>query len=158
MNIASNSPRASFYKSKLSKYLAGREVIVPSGRCLGGGSSINFMVYSRPQAIDFDAWNVKGWTGKDMIPMFKKVNFDTIKRVSSHRYYTHTNCLGSMNDFKTPSRVLIRACTATTGNFACLQAPTPSLLFNKNSSRLALTLAYRQQLMFKAFVPQMQLV
>ncbi|OKL59581.1 hypothetical protein UA08_05056 [Talaromyces atroroseus] len=72
MNIAPDSPRASFYKSKPSEALAGRESIVPTGRCLGGGSSINFMVYSRPQAIDFDAWNVTGWTGKDMIPMFKK--------------------------------------------------------------------------------------
>lgn len=73
MNIAPDSPRASFYKSRPSKDLAGRESIVPTGRCLGGGSSINFMVYSRPQAIDFDAWNVSGWSGKDMIPMFKKV-------------------------------------------------------------------------------------
>lgn len=76
MNIAPDSPRASFYKSKSSKELAGRESIVPTGRCLGGGSSINFMVYSRPQAIDFDAWNVPGWSGKDMIPMFKKVSYE----------------------------------------------------------------------------------
>ncbi|EED17137.1 choline dehydrogenase, putative [Talaromyces stipitatus ATCC 10500] len=72
MNIAPNSPRASFYRSKASKDLAGRESIVPIGKCLGGGSSINFMVYSRPQAIDFDAWNVPGWSGEDMIPMFRK--------------------------------------------------------------------------------------
>ncbi|KAF3389863.1 Alcohol oxidase [Talaromyces pinophilus] len=72
MNIAPDSPRASFYKSRPSKDLAGRESIIPTGRCLGGGSSINFMVYSRPQAIDFDAWNVPGWSGKDIIPMFKK--------------------------------------------------------------------------------------
>ncbi|KUL85769.1 hypothetical protein ZTR_08489 [Talaromyces verruculosus] len=72
MNIAPDSPRASFYKSRPSKDLAWRESIVPTGRCLGGGSSINFMVYSRPQAIDFDAWNVPGWSGEDMIPMFKK--------------------------------------------------------------------------------------
>ncbi|KAI7968417.1 hypothetical protein EIK77_000196 [Talaromyces pinophilus] len=73
MNIAPDSPRVSFYKSRPSKDLAGRESIIPTGRCLGGGSSINFMVYSRPQAIDFDAWNVPGWSSKDIIPMFKKV-------------------------------------------------------------------------------------
>lgn len=38
-----------FYKSKASKHLNGREAIVPMGGILGGGSSINFMMYTRAQ-------------------------------------------------------------------------------------------------------------
>lgn len=33
-----------FYQALMSKYLADREVIIPAGGILGGGSSINFMM------------------------------------------------------------------------------------------------------------------
>lgn len=46
---------------------------MPAGGCLGGGSSINFLVYVRPQEIDFDDWKTEGWSGKEMISFFKKV-------------------------------------------------------------------------------------
>ncbi|OAT10443.1 alcohol oxidase [Blastomyces gilchristii SLH14081] len=72
-NIAPDSTTAKFYKSKASDYLGGREAIVPIGNILGGGSSINFMVYTRAQEIDYDDWNTEGWTGKDMIPFIKKI-------------------------------------------------------------------------------------
>jgi len=73
-NILPGSKTAKFYKAKASKAVNGREIVIPSGGCVGGGSSINFMVYSRPQLIDFDDWNTEGWTGKDMIPYFKTVS------------------------------------------------------------------------------------
>lgn len=72
-HIAPTSTTAKFYKSKASDYLAGREAVVPIGNILGGGSSINFMVYARAQEIDYDDWNTEGWKGKDMIPFLKKV-------------------------------------------------------------------------------------
>lgn len=43
-NLAPQTLTANFHKAKASKDLAGREVIVPTGGCLGGGSSINFGV------------------------------------------------------------------------------------------------------------------
>lgn len=43
------------------------------GGLLGGGSSINFMMYTRAQGIDFDSWKTDGWAAKDMIPMCKKL-------------------------------------------------------------------------------------
>jgi alcohol oxidase len=46
---------------------------VPMGGMLGGGSSINFMMYTRAQGIDFDSWNTEGWAAKDMIPLCKKL-------------------------------------------------------------------------------------
>ena len=72
-NILPESKTATFYTAEPSKYLNGRQAIVPTGGCLGGGSSINFLVYVRPQEIDFDDWKTEGWSGKEMITFFKKV-------------------------------------------------------------------------------------
>ncbi len=44
-----------FYKSVPQAHLGGRTPIVPQGRVLGGGSSVNAMVYIRGQAADYDA-------------------------------------------------------------------------------------------------------
>jgi alcohol oxidase len=73
-NILPCSKFASFYKSKARESVAGRELVIPTGGSLGGGSSINFMVYSRPQKIDFDDWETEGWSGDDMVPIFKAVS------------------------------------------------------------------------------------
>jgi alcohol oxidase len=71
-NLAAGSKTSTVYTSEPSEYLGGRRTFVHTGGCLGGGSSINFMVYVRPQEIDFDDWETEGWIGKDMIPFFKK--------------------------------------------------------------------------------------
>ncbi|KAK6583677.1 hypothetical protein PZA11_003407 [Diplocarpon coronariae] len=65
-HLAPDSKTALFYKSKASKHLNGREAIVPMGGVLGGGSSINFMMYTRAQGIDFDSWNTPGWSASEM--------------------------------------------------------------------------------------------
>ncbi|KAF3176744.1 hypothetical protein EYR41_011777 [Orbilia oligospora] len=62
-----------FHKSKKSEKLNNREAIVPIGGCLGGSSSINFMMYTRGQGIDYDDWKTEGWSGKDLLPLFKKI-------------------------------------------------------------------------------------
>lgn len=72
-NIVPGSKLATFYKAKATDAVGGREILLPTGGCVGGGSSINFMVYSRPQLIDYDDWNTEGWKGKDLIPYFKVV-------------------------------------------------------------------------------------
>lgn len=43
------------------------------GGMLGGGSSINFMMYTRAQGVDFDSWKTEGWTARDMLPLCKKL-------------------------------------------------------------------------------------
>jgi alcohol oxidase len=42
------------------------------GGILGGGSSINFMMYTRAQGIDFDSWKTPGWGAKEMLEFSKK--------------------------------------------------------------------------------------
>lgn len=52
--------------------MGDRQVVVPAGGMLGGGSSINLSMYTRAQASDYDAWNTPGWTAADMIPLCNK--------------------------------------------------------------------------------------
>lgn len=63
-----------FYKANKSEHLAGRESIVPCGGTLGGGSSINFMMYTRAQRADFDSWKTPGWSADEIYPFLKKVH------------------------------------------------------------------------------------
>ncbi|KAI0394438.1 GMC oxidoreductase [Xylariaceae sp. FL0594] len=72
-NIAQGSKTALFYKARKSDHLAGREVVVPCGGVLGGGSSINFMMYTRAQRADFNAWKTPGWSTDELYPFIKKL-------------------------------------------------------------------------------------
>ncbi len=54
---------------------AGRSIPLIQGKGLGGGTSINGMMYVRGQSEDYDAWEAagcKGWSWKDVLPYFKK--------------------------------------------------------------------------------------
>ncbi|KDR68518.1 hypothetical protein GALMADRAFT_256740 [Galerina marginata CBS 339.88] len=59
-----------------SEALLGRSPLVPSGRAVGGGSNVNFVVYTRASASDYDDWETKygnkGWSSKHIIPLLKK--------------------------------------------------------------------------------------
>ncbi len=76
-HLAPHSKTMQFFESLPSQHVAGRRVVVPSARCIGGGSSTNFMLYNRPSASDFDDWEVEfgnaGWAARDMIPLLEKV-------------------------------------------------------------------------------------
>ncbi|KAG2039074.1 hypothetical protein BDR03DRAFT_1009280 [Suillus americanus] len=61
-NVGNPSPR-----------LNGRAPIVQCAHCIGGGSSVNVMVYTRAPASDFDDWGTDGWESKNLIPLMKKV-------------------------------------------------------------------------------------
>lgn len=64
------------YVSDPEKYLSGRQVDHPRGRVLGGSSSINGMVYTRGNALDYDGWEqtygCTGWSYADVLPYFKR--------------------------------------------------------------------------------------
>ena len=44
----------------------------PRGKCLGGSSSINAMVYIRGNKLDYDEWGERnpGWSWSHMLPHF----------------------------------------------------------------------------------------
>ncbi|KAK0720183.1 GMC oxidoreductase-domain-containing protein [Lasiosphaeris hirsuta] len=72
-NLKPLTKSAIFYPSNKSKQLANRELIVPSGGILGGGSSINFMMYTRAQRSDYDSWKTPGWSADELWPYLKKL-------------------------------------------------------------------------------------
>ncbi|KAH7409702.1 hypothetical protein BKA64DRAFT_665641 [Cadophora sp. MPI-SDFR-AT-0126] len=72
-NIVPGSTTAMFWQGEKSEHLAGRSPVVPSGGVLGGGSSINYMMYTRAQGCDFNSWKTPGWSAKEMIPYLKKL-------------------------------------------------------------------------------------
>ncbi len=52
-----------------------REIYWPRGKCLGGSSSINGLIFIRGQKEDYDQWRDlgnKGWGWNDVLPYFKK--------------------------------------------------------------------------------------
>jgi choline dehydrogenase len=63
-----------FYKSVAQPRLGGRTPIVPQGRVLGGGSSVNAMVYMRGQPGDYDRWAEETgddqWRYEALLPYF----------------------------------------------------------------------------------------
>lgn len=62
------------YRSVPQDQLGGRTPIIPQGRVLGGGSSVNAMVYIRGQAQDFEDWaeatGDEGWGYEAMLRRF----------------------------------------------------------------------------------------
>ncbi|MRI33907.1 hypothetical protein EOPP23_13005 [Endozoicomonas sp. OPT23] len=63
------------YKTQPEPHLNNRIINWPRGKVLGGSSSINGMVYVRGQHEDFNDWAALGntdWSGKDVLPWFKK--------------------------------------------------------------------------------------
>ncbi|KAG1842335.1 GMC oxidoreductase-domain-containing protein [Suillus subluteus] len=67
-NVGNPSPR-----------LNGRAPIVPCAHCIGGGSSVNTMAYTRAPASDFDDWGADGWESKNLIPLMKKLETYEVK-------------------------------------------------------------------------------
>ncbi len=66
--------RTWIYESQEQAAANGRRMHVPQGRTLGGGSSVNAMVYIRGQAQDYDAWaaaGCRGWSWQEVLPWFK---------------------------------------------------------------------------------------
>ena len=64
------------YRTAAIGNAGGREMLLPQGRVLGGGSSINAQVYTRGHAADYDRWandeGCAGWSYGDVLPYFRK--------------------------------------------------------------------------------------
>lgn len=62
------------YAGESNPSLNGRPNVVLQGHVIGGGSSVNAMLYVRGQAQDYDQWAQEGntgWSYADVLPVFK---------------------------------------------------------------------------------------
>jgi choline dehydrogenase len=71
------NPRTDWlYRTESDPGLAGRSLIYPRGKVLGGSSSINGMIYMRGQAGDYDNWakltDDASWSWDKVLPLFMK--------------------------------------------------------------------------------------
>lgn len=62
-----------FWEGNASNALNGRKSIIATGGILGGGSSVNFLMYARASASDFDDWDAVGWRSDDLLPLLRKM-------------------------------------------------------------------------------------
>jgi choline dehydrogenase len=63
------------FKAEADPGTAGRAIVYPRGRVLGGSSSIDGLIYIRGQPEDFDHWaqlGNRGWGWDDVLPYFKR--------------------------------------------------------------------------------------
>jgi choline dehydrogenase len=64
------------YVGEPEKGLNGRPTLVPQGHVIGGGSSVNAMIYIRGQRQDYDTWAQMGcrnWSYDKVLPAFKAI-------------------------------------------------------------------------------------
>lgn len=64
------------YETVAGREIAGRTMVYPQARVLGGGSSINAQVFTRGCPQDYDGWRdlegCRGWGYEDVLPYFRK--------------------------------------------------------------------------------------
>ena len=75
------SPIVEMHQPVPQKHLNGRAPSVGQAAILGGGSSVNAMVYTRGQHADYDEWDRflgggSGWAFRDMLPHFRALEYN----------------------------------------------------------------------------------
>jgi choline dehydrogenase-like flavoprotein len=69
------------YEAEAAEAVGNRPLFVKQARLLGGGSSMNGMVYTRGNAADYDHWSQlgnDGWSFENVLPVFRDLeNNDT---------------------------------------------------------------------------------
>jgi choline dehydrogenase len=75
MGFLPDGPHDWRYRTVPQPHCNLRRFAWPRGRTLGGSSSINYMIYIRGHAADYDHWarlGNEGWSYEDVLPLFRK--------------------------------------------------------------------------------------
>jgi choline dehydrogenase len=71
------------YATEPEPHCGGRSLYLPRGKGLGGSSGMNAMLYVRGRALDYDLWDVPGWSWDDVRPYFLRSE-DNARGASEH--------------------------------------------------------------------------
>lgn len=90
-NVAIPAAFAKQYRTKLDwdfatepePHCERRSLYMPRGKGLGGSSSMNAMLYVRGRPLDYDLWDVPGWSWQDVRPYFLRAE-DNAAGASEH--------------------------------------------------------------------------
>jgi choline dehydrogenase len=61
------------FQTEPEEHCSGRSLYIPRGKCVGGSSSMNAMVYMRGRPSDYDGWRERGlvgWGWSELLPYF----------------------------------------------------------------------------------------
>ena len=108
------------YSTAPQREIDGREMWYPQGRVLGGGSSINAMIYTRGNAKDYDAWAASGcpgWAYADVLPYFKRPE-------DNERFHNEYHASGGPLGVSDPVRPLADIGAHSCGRRSRLGCPT----------------------------------
>uniref|UniRef100_A0A0W0FAC3 Alcohol oxidase-like protein n=1 Tax=Moniliophthora roreri TaxID=221103 RepID=A0A0W0FAC3_MONRR len=88
-HLAPTSKTVTFNIGKPSEYIGGRSLVTPSGRCLGGGSSVNCERHHFTSR-EVDDWETvfrnNGWHSKDLLPLKKTETYQVEPNQDTHGY------------------------------------------------------------------------
>ncbi|KJA13768.1 GMC oxidoreductase [Hypholoma sublateritium FD-334 SS-4] len=90
-HVLPGSTTTKVHNGKPSCAVGGRALPVHTAQCFGGGSAVNFLMYNRASASDYDDWETKysnpGWGSKDLIPLLRKAEtYQVNGGLPSHGY------------------------------------------------------------------------
>ena len=71
------------YATEPEPHCEGRSLYLPRGKGLGGSSGMNAMLYVRGRPLDYDLWDVPGWSWSDVRPYFLRAE-DNARGASEH--------------------------------------------------------------------------
>ena len=74
------------FSTEPEPHVDDRSLYIPRGRCLGGSSSMNAMLYVRGRPIDYGAWEAAGaagWGWESVLPYFVRSE-DNVRGASEH--------------------------------------------------------------------------
>jgi len=101
------------YMTLPQKHANNREMLIAQGKVLGGGSSVNGMIYIRGQHQDYDDWKEQwgcdGWGYEDVLPYFRRAEAN---ESLGDRFHGETGAVPvSENRYRHPlTQACIRAC------------------------------------------------
>ncbi|EFY86565.1 glucose-methanol-choline (gmc) oxidoreductase, putative [Metarhizium acridum CQMa 102] len=73
-NISPASSTIKFYFAAPDTQLANKSIPILASRTLGGGSTVNLLMYARGQKADFNGWKEKGWSAEELVPFLQKAS------------------------------------------------------------------------------------